>query len=196
MTAAAEVRRRALFLDRDGVINVDHGYVHRPEQVQFCDGIFELVRVACERELAVVVVTNQAGIGRGYYTEQDFEKLSHWMQARFLDEGARLDRIYHCPSHPQHGLGAYRIESDWRKPAPGMLLQAAQDLTLDLQGSLLVGDNETDVQAGQRAGVGCTVLYSPQSADGAVPLTSATCWVKSLLEVVPHLPSAPSRAQP
>lgn len=194
MSSQADVRRCALFLDRDGVINVDHGYVHKPEQVQFCDGIFELVRAACERGLAVVVVTNQAGIGRGYYTEHDFEQLTRWMQARFVEAGARLDRVYHCPYHPQHGLDAYRIESDWRKPAPGMLLQAALDLSLDLQGSLLVGDNETDVQAGQRAGVGCTVLYSPPSADSTVPVTSATHRVQSLLEVVSLLPSCPHPA--
>ncbi len=159
MTSGASIP--ALFLDRDGVINIDHGYVHRPEQVTFCDGIFELVAAARAVNMAVVVVTNQAGIGRGLYTEADFAALCDWMRARFAEAGAPLDRIYHCPYHPEHGVGLYRRESDWRKPRPGMLLQAALDLNLDLPASVLVGDNETDIQAAMAAGVRTTVLYRP-----------------------------------
>jgi D-glycero-D-manno-heptose 1,7-bisphosphate phosphatase len=171
----------ALFLDRDGVINIDQGYVHRPDQVTFCDGIFELVAAARALGMSVVVVTNQAGIGRGLYTEADFTALRDWMHARFAEAGAPVDRTYHCPCHPEHGVGEYRRESDWRKPNPGMLLQAAADLNLDLPASVLVGDNETDIQAGIAAGVRTTVLYRP-GPDRVV--TSATQHVRRLQDAV------------
>jgi len=173
--------RPALFLDRDGVINIDHGYVHRPEQVTFCDGIFALVAAARALGMAVVVVTNQAGIGRGLYTEADFTALCDWMHGCFVEAGAPLDRIYHCPYHPEHGVGAYRRESDWRKPGPGMLLQAAVDLTLDLRASMLVGDNETDIHAGIAAGLRTTVLYRPGPE---LVLTSATQRVRRLQDAI------------
>jgi D-glycero-D-manno-heptose 1,7-bisphosphate phosphatase len=174
--------RRALFLDRDGIVNLDSGYTHRIEDFHFREGIFDLVRQARERGLAVVIVTNQAGIGRGYYTEGDFQRLTQWMLARFREQGAPVDRVYHCPYHPEHGVGEYRRESDWRKPAPGMLLQAAADLGLDLAGSVLVGDSETDIEAGRRAGLRRTILV----ADRAVS-TRADHVVASLPAVGPLL---------
>jgi D-glycero-D-manno-heptose 1,7-bisphosphate phosphatase len=152
------VTSRALFLDRDGVINVDCGYVHRPEQVEFVDGIFELCRAAKSAGYLRVVVTNQAGIGRGFYTERDFETLTDWMGQRFDAEGASLDGVYHCPTHPTAGVGAFRVESDRRKPAPGMILQAARDFDIDLAASILVGDKDSDIEAGRRAGIGRNVL--------------------------------------
>lgn len=177
--------RRALFLDRDGVINVDHGYVHRVEQFEFCAGIFELVRAARERGYAIVVVTNQAGIGRGLYTEEDFQRLSSWMGQRFERERAPIDRIYHCPDHPDHGIGVYRRDSPMRKPNPGMLLQAAADLDLDLGASCLVGDRETDIEAALRAGVGRTFLLA--ASEAAAPRTRANWVVHSLRAIEPHL---------
>lgn len=176
--------RRALFLDRDGVINVDHGYVHRPDQVIFCEGIFELVRAARVAGMVVVVVTNQAGIGRGYYSEAQFETLSRWMRERFDEAQAPLDRIYHCPFHPEHGVGGYRRESDWRKPAPGMLLQAAADLEIDLPRSVLVGDNESDIEAGRRAGLRTTVLFTSEHSPER---SAATHFVQRLRDVIPLL---------
>ncbi|MDE2370335.1 MAG: HAD family hydrolase [Burkholderiales bacterium] len=155
---SAAPRRRALFLDRDGVINVDHGYVHRVEQFEFCPGIAALIARANTLGLAVVVVTNQAGIARGYYTEADFQALTAWMVAELARRGALVDRVYHCPYHPEHGIGEYRRESPRRKPNPGMLLQAAEELDIDLARSVLVGDYETDIEAGRRAGVGHRIL--------------------------------------
>lgn len=146
--------RPALFLDRDGVINIDHAYVHRPDDFQFIDGIFELVATANQAGYLVIVVTNQAGIGRGYYTETDFHALTDWMKAQFVQRGARIDDVYFCPFHPEHGIGDYRCESEYRKPGPGMLIQAAQEHGIDLNASLMVGDKFTDMEAGQRAGVG------------------------------------------
>lgn len=145
--------RRALFLDRDGVVNVEKNYLHRQEDVEFVDGIFELVRTANAAGFLVVVVTNQAGIGRGYYTEADFHALSAWMSAQFLAQGARIDGVYFCPHHPVHGIGPYRRDCDSRKPAPGMLLRAARELDIDLSASVMVGDRITDMQAARAAGV-------------------------------------------
>lgn len=154
-------KRYALFLDRDGVINVDHGYVHHPDHFEFVEGIFELCRKAIENKYLLIVVTNQAGIGRGYYTEKEFHELTDWMCQEFLTEGIKIERVYFCPFHPEHGIGVYKQESVFRKPGPGMLLEAAKEYDIDLSVSLLVGDKETDIQAGLAAGVGCNILYCP-----------------------------------
>jgi len=153
--------RPALFLDRDGVINVDHAYVHRQEDFHFIDGIFELVRRARAASYRVFVVTNQAGIARGFYTEDDFHRLTGWMQGVFADEGAPIDKVYYCPFHAEHGIGRYKLDSPLRKPRPGMILQAAEEFAVDLPRSLLVGDMHTDIQAGEAAGVGRNLLYRP-----------------------------------
>ena len=153
----------ALFLDRDGVINVDHGYTHRVADFEFVPGIFELVRLARGLGMRVVVVTNQAGIGRGRYTEADFATLTQWMCERFADAGAAIDRVYHCPTHPE-GIGAYRVESFMRKPHPGMLLAARDELGLDMARSVLLGDKASDIQAGQAAGVGLNLLLTATAA--------------------------------
>lgn len=150
--------RPALFLDRDGVINVDTGYVHHKSEFQFVDGIFDLCRYAKERGFLLFVVTNQAGIGRGFYTEEEFRILTDWMCAVFKEEGCGLDKVYYCPSHPEHGVGRYRVDSGRRKPSPGMILEAACEFEVDLARSVLVGDNLTDVEAGNSAGVGCIFL--------------------------------------
>ena len=149
---------RALFLDRDGVINEEIHYLHKPEQVHFVPGIFALCRSAQALGYKLIVVTNQAGIARGYYTEEDFHALTRWMEAAFAREGVQLDRTYFCPHHPEHGIGAYRRECPDRKPSPGMLLHAARDFSLDLARSIFLGDRCTDMAAGQAAGVGTLVL--------------------------------------
>ena len=180
MNAAA--LRPALFLDRDGVINVDHGYVHKPEQVSFIPGIFELVARARAAGMAVVVVTNQAGIGRGYYSEADFLAFTAWMQAAFERRGAPIDRVYFCPDHPEHGLGAYKRDTPMRKPGPGMLLQAAQELQLDLARSVMVGDTENDMLAGIAAGVGRTLRFHHDTS-GPVPTTCGNAVVRHLDDI-------------
>ncbi len=146
--------RPALFLDRDGVINEDLSYVYRPEDFHFVDGIFELVAAANQIGCLVIVVTNQAGIGRGYYSEADFHALTAWMRHIFVQRGANVDAVYYCPFHPEHGVGKYKKESECRKPNPGMLLRAAKEHHIDLKRSIMVGDKISDIQAGQRAGVG------------------------------------------
>ena len=170
---ATAAPRRALFLDRDGVINVDHGYVHTPDRTDWVPGIFELVAQAGAAGFLPVVVTNQAGIARGYYDEAAFLTYTEWVHDEFRRRGAPLAATYFCPHHPDAGLGELRRACGCRKPEPGMLLAAAQRLDLDLQASLLVGDNESDIEAAVRAGVGATrrvVAGGGGAADGVASL--------------------------
>jgi D-glycero-D-manno-heptose 1,7-bisphosphate phosphatase len=157
--------RSALFLDRDGVINVNHGYVHRPDQFEFVAGIFELARFwTNEVRRPIVVVTNQAGIGRGYFDENAYTDLTRWMCDRFEAERTAITRVYHCPYHPLDGIGEYRCDHPWRKPKPGMLLQAVSDLGLDPPLCAIVGDKMSDMEAGAAAGIGLRVLIGSHDA--------------------------------
>ncbi|MDR2051004.1 MAG: HAD family hydrolase [Deltaproteobacteria bacterium] len=173
---------RALFLDRDGVINRDFGYVYRKEQFEFVDGIFDLTRAARREGYLVIVITNQSGIGRGIYGEADFQALMQWVRVEFEARGTGLDAIYHCPFHPEYGLGGYKRESPCRKPAPGMILQAARDHSLDLASSLLVGDSVTDMQAGEAAGVGRLFLLTGEDNKYAAAFP-----ISNLRELIPFL---------
>jgi len=171
-TAKMSLKRSpALFLDRDGVINIDRAYVYRQVDFEFVDGIFELCRYAKKLGYLIFVVSNQAGIGRGFYTEQEFLKLTDWMCGVFNTEGIVIDKVYFCPSHPEHGIGKYKMDSPFRKPRPGMILQAAEEFNVDLARSVLVGDKKTDIQAGVAAGVGCNLLYCP---DAKRPINTTT----------------------
>ena len=158
--SASVIRNRALFLDRDGVINVNHGYVHRPENFDFMDGIFTVARVAHAQHYKLVVITNQAGIARGYYSEQQFHELTHWMCNQFAMQGAPVAKVYFSPYHPTAGIGEYKKDDISRKPHPGMILQAQQEFNLDLENSILIGDKVSDIQAGIAAGVGCNILLA------------------------------------
>ncbi len=162
---------RALFIDRDGIINVDHGYVHRVDQFDFVPGIFELVRyVIGVLRWPVIVATNQSGIGRGYFDEQAYEALTRWMCERFRQQGTPLTRVYHCPYHPLHGIGAYRVEHPWRKPQPGMLLQAAADFGISLADSILIGDRMSDIEAAAAAGIRFRIRLTRQEAGAPAQL--------------------------
>lgn len=152
----------ALFLDRDGVINVNHGYVHQRENFDFIDGIFDLVRHARCLSYKVIVITNQAGIGRGYYTEEAFHALTDWMLARFSAIDAAIDRVYFSPFHPTAGRNQYLRDDFSRKPHPGMIFQAQRELDIDLDASVLIGDKDSDIQAGVAAGVGTNLLFAAQ----------------------------------
>lgn len=137
---------RAVFLDRDGVINVDRGYVHRIEDFEFVPGIPFMLRELQLDGWRLVVVTNQSGIGRGLFSEDDYERVTQHMREQLAAHGVRLDGVYHCPHAPDQGCGC-------RKPKPGMLLRAAASLGLDLSRSVLVGDKESDMQAAHAAGL-------------------------------------------
>ena len=154
------MQKRAVFLDRDGVINVDHGYVHDVKNFKFIDGIFEVARAAYDLGYILIVVTNQSGIGRGYYSEQQFNQLTEWMCNEFLNEGAPIEKVYFSPFHPTAGIGAYKKDDVSRKPRPGMIHQAQHEMNLDLRSSILIGDNAIDIQAGIAAGVGLNILFA------------------------------------
>ena len=155
----------ALFLDRDGVINEELGYLYRAEDVRWVPGIFALCSRAVEAGYKLVVVTNQAGIGRGLYTQADLDALMDWMRAEFAARGLPLAGVYSCPYHPEHGVGEYKRDHPDRKPGPGMLLRAAGDLGLDLGRSLLVGDRCSDAAAARAAGVPRAYLLAGTEAE-------------------------------
>lgn len=159
--AASPAPHKALFLDRDGVINVDHGYVHEPAATEWVPGIFEACAHAHAAGYLIVVVTNQAGIARGYYDVETFRAYTHWMHAQFAQRGAPLLATCYCPHHPAHGLGQWRTPCACRKPQPGMLLVARDAFAIDLAASVMVGDQPSDEAAARAAGIGCYLMGVP-----------------------------------
>jgi D-glycero-D-manno-heptose 1,7-bisphosphate phosphatase len=147
------LRRPALFLDRDGVLNVDHGYVGSRDRFEWMQGALAAIRMATARDWHVFVVTNQAGVARGFYEEQAVHDLLAWMRAEALAAGGTIDDYRYCPFHPEAPLPAYRRASDWRKPGPGMILDLIRAWQLDPARCVLVGDQETDIQAAAAAGI-------------------------------------------
>ncbi|QGW66801.1 D-glycero-beta-D-manno-heptose 1,7-bisphosphate 7-phosphatase [Lysobacter soli] len=170
--------RRALFLDRDGVINVDHGYVHRSEDTRWLPGIFGVCRTAIEAGCLVIVVTNQAGIARGYYSEATFRDYTRWMHAQFKARGVVLHATYYCPHHPDAPDPSCR-QCGCRKPAPGMILEAARRYNIALGESAMLGDKPWDVQAGQSAGIGLNLRFSTDAnpAPGVVRTLDEAAWI-------------------
>lgn len=175
----------AIFLDRDGVINHNHGYVHKREDFDFIDGIFDLARHAYQQNYKIVVITNQAGIARGYYTEEQFHQLTDWMCQQFSAAGAPIDRVYFSPYHPTDGLGPYLKDDISRKPHPGMILQAKTDLSINLSRSVLIGDMVSDIQAGNAAGIGANLLFTPKESPELIGLNYVR--IRSLYEALPYL---------
>jgi len=158
-TVAAWRRKPCAFLDRDGIINFDVGHLCDPAQFDFTPGMPEAIRLLNDIGWLVVVVSNQAGIGRGKYTEAEFEAFTEWIDDRLAEGGAHVDAVYHCPHHPTAGVGEYRRECECRKPAPGMLLRAIAEWEPDVERSFLLGDKQSDVDAAEAAGVR-GVLYT------------------------------------
>ena len=155
------MKNKVFFLDRDGVINVDHGYVGSIERFQFIDGVFDACKLILSRGYKIVIITNQAGIGRGLYTENDFNLLTAWMLNEFKNNEIDILGVYHCPHHPEKALEEFKIICDCRKPAPGLILRASKDNSIDLINSVLVGDKESDLESGYRAGlVNCYLVKS------------------------------------
>jgi D-glycero-D-manno-heptose 1,7-bisphosphate phosphatase len=146
--------RPALFLDRDGVLNVDQGYVHRWEDFHWISGAREAVAAFNRAGWLVIVVTNQSGVGRGYYSEDDMHALHARMAEELAEAGARIDAFYFCPHHPDAAEAHYRHpDPPDRKPNPGMLLRAFEDFPIDRARSLMVGDKGSDMEAARRAGI-------------------------------------------
>ena len=170
------------------MINVNHGYVHDPESFEFIDGIFEVARAAHASGYKLVVITNQSGIGRGYYSEQQFHQLTAWMCNEFSNEGAPIEKVYFSPFHPTAGLAVYKKDDVSRKPRPGMIHQAQQELNLDLGSSILIGDKASDIQAGIAAGVGLNILFAPKQPSDLSGLPYQA--IATLREALPFMNSS------
>ena len=143
----------AIFLDRDGVINKDNGYVSQRDDFEFIEGTIEACIELQKKGYLLVVITNQSGIARGLFTEAQFNTLTEWMDWSMSDRGVDLDGIYYCPHHSEEGQGEFKIDCECRKPKPGMLMNAIEDLNIDIDASILVGDKTSDLQAGIAAGI-------------------------------------------
>ena len=141
---------KALFLDRDGTVNIDYGYVYRPKEFKLIEGIVDLCLDAQEKGYLIIVITNQSGIARGYYTEEDFQKLNRHMINLFASLGVKITDVFYCPE-----LDGYR-----RKPECGMFIEAQKKYNIDMSQSVSIGDSERDIQAAQKAGVGMNVLFT------------------------------------
>ena len=180
---------RAVFLDRDGVINIDHGYVHQVDDFEYVEGVFEACAALKQQGYKLVVVTNQSGIARGLYTEDQFHSLTEWMDWNFADKGVDLDGIYYCPHHSEKGIGEYKQDCDCRKPKPGMLKSAAQFLKIDLSRSVMVGDKRDDMLAAQAAGVPTRILVRTGKTVTDEAIAAASVVLDSVADVPAYLSS-------
>jgi len=167
--------KKALFLDRDGVINVEKEYLYKKEDFEFIKGIFELCRYYQDLGYLIFIVTNQSGIARKFYTQEEFAKLTQWMLEAFEKEGIHITKVYYCPHHPE-----ISGECDCRKPKPGMLLEAADEFNADLKNSIMIGDKERDIEAGLNAGLRENYLFDES---GCVSNSKAIKIVKKLDEI-------------
>lgn len=149
---------KVAFLDRDGVINNDLGYVYKTDDFSFTDGCIEALKILQEKGFALIIVTNQSGIGRGYYTEQDYQHLTGWYLDALSKAGVTITHVYHCPHAPEDGCAC-------RKPNPGLFLQASQDYDIDFSSSLMIGDKFSDMEAAKTAGIQRRYLLGESSAE-------------------------------
>ena len=164
--------KKAVFLDRDGVINVDKGYVHKIEDFEFTKGAIKALKYFQSLGYMLIIVTNQSGIGRGYYTLKDFQKLTTWMKNRLKADGIEIKEVYFCPHSPDE-------KCTCRKPEPGMILKAAKDYDIDLKKSWMIGDKKSDIEAAKRAGIINTILISSEEK-----LEGAKYKAKSLFDTI------------
>ena len=174
--------RKAAFLDRDGVINKDKAYVHRWEDFEFVPGAIEGMRKLQDSGYTLVIVTNQSGLARGYYTEEEYLQLTEALRKHLASHGVQLTGIYHCPHHPKGTVPALSIDCNCRKPSPGMLIQAASELCLSLPDSILIGDKPTDIEAARAAGVGRAYLVQSENPESGCKDVPADGHYANLLE--------------
>jgi rfaE bifunctional protein nucleotidyltransferase chain/domain len=179
--------RKAAFLDRDGVINQDKAYVHRWEDFEFVPGAIEGMRRLKQAGYALVIVTNQSGLARGYYTEAQYEALTASLREELARQGVKLDGIYHCPHHPKGNVAALAIDCDCRKPAPGMVLRAARELSLSLPNSILIGDKPSDIEAARAAGIGRAYRVHSENPESGADTGTADGHYADLLSCAAHL---------
>lgn len=165
---------KALFLDRDGIINVDHNYIYKIEDFQFIHGIFELIKLFLKHDYHIYIVTNQSGIGRGYYSSSDFKNLTDWMLLEFKKRDIIIEEVYHCPHTPNDNCIC-------RKPNIGMIQACINKYPIDLTSSWLIGDKQSDIMLAHHAKIGSSI------AIGTQPIDNATFNFKTLLECKEYL---------
>ncbi|WP_321778888.1 D-glycero-beta-D-manno-heptose 1,7-bisphosphate 7-phosphatase [Sulfurimonas sp.] len=166
---------KALFLDRDGVINIEKDYLYKIEDFEFICGIFELCKYYQNLGYIIIVVTNQSGIAREYYDKNDFNRLTSWMIDEFLKKDIKIKKVYYCPHHPN-----ISGTCDCRKPKSGMLIEAKNDFDIDLKNSILIGDKERDIEAGLNAGLLTTYLFDEYSS---ISVSKATKIINKFEEI-------------
>lgn len=175
--------KRAIFLDRDGTINVEKNYLIDPAELVLFPGVGEALRRGHDAGYLLVVVTNQSGVARGYFTSSAVDALHDHLQQELRPYGVQIDAFYHCPHHPEHGAGP----CDCRKGAPGMLLQAAQEHQIDLSASWMIGDKHSDIEAGNRAGCRSILVrtgYGEQEGQGLPPATVIVDSLAAAIELI------------
>ena len=170
------MRAKALFLDRDGIINVDHGYVYKIEDFEFVEGIFELVKEFTDAGYLIFVVTNQSGIDRGYYSEEDFSTLSDWMIEAFKKKGIKIKKVYYCPHSPKE-------KCHCRKPETGMIEEALKNYNIDIENSWIIGDKQSDIDLAKNANIPNSIYIGNKN------ITNATYYFNSILECRVGLPT-------
>ena len=170
---------KALFLDRDGIINVDHGYVHTPQEFHFNRDIFKLLHLFIQNHYILFIVTNQSGIGRGYYTHKDFDHLTQWMLERFKEEDIHIEKVLYCPHTPQEGCSC-------RKPKTGMIDQILAQYPIDLKKSWMIGDKQSDIDLARNAKIQRSIaISSDDSIQGADHYFKSITACKAYLEANP-----------
>ena len=191
MVAILSMANKAVFFDRDGTLNVDVHYLHRPKDFKWIPEAKEAIKYVNDHGYLAILVTNQSGVARGYYPEADIRHVYDWMNEQLSAVGAHLDALYYCPHHPTEGEAPYRQVCDCRKPAPGMLLDAAKELDIDLVNSYMVGDKGADMQAAKAAGVTHKILVRTGKAVTAEAQALADEVQDSLLTFAKSVPALP-----
>jgi len=176
---------KAVFLDRDGTIIEDVGYLNNPQEIKFIHGSIEAIKKLNEADYKVIVITNQAGIARELIIENMLQTIDKTLQKEILNGGAYIDAIYYCPHHAEHGYYPYKQDCKCRKPEPGMILKAAKDHNIDLSQSWMIGDKRTDVYAGKKAGTKTILVMSGRGVEEKPKLTEQPdYYTENLLEAV------------
>jgi D-glycero-D-manno-heptose 1,7-bisphosphate phosphatase len=163
---------RAIFLDRDGTLNEDLGYTHEVARLKMLPGVVAGLTQLAALGFRLVIVTNQSGVARGRFSEEDMRRFNAALCGRLADAGIEIAAVYHSPYHPTEGVGPYRRDSECRKPRPGMFLSAARDLALDLPASFAIGDKISDVAAGRAAGCHTILVQTGRAGQGEPELSA------------------------
>jgi D-glycero-D-manno-heptose 1,7-bisphosphate phosphatase len=177
--------RKAVFLDRDGVLNKDPPhYAHRLDQLELIPRSGTAVKILNEHEYLVIIISNQSGVARGYYTEKDVALFNNALLMKIQECGGEVDAIYYCPHHPDAKTERYRLTCNCRKPEPGMLLQAAKEHNIDLQKSYVIGDKWSDVEAGKNAGCQTILVLTGHGTDESLKIKDNCLVTSDLYEAV------------